>query len=75
MRKSRRGSLGRYGAYNYLRGVTPQDKIYTIARNRYPGASELAGSCFSPNGEVFFVTIQAAGLTLAVTGPWKNRRA
>jgi secreted PhoX family phosphatase len=32
--------------------------------------SELAGVVFSPNGSTLFVNIQAAGLTLAIEGPW-----
>jgi secreted PhoX family phosphatase len=67
--------VARYGAYNFIRGVTPQGKIYTLARNRYPGGSELAGACFAPNHDTMFVAIQAAGLTLAITGPWRDRKA
>lgn len=63
-----------YGAYNFLRGVTPAGRIYTLARNRYPGGSELAGACFAPDGETMFLNIQASGLTLAITGPWGARR-
>lgn len=64
----------RQGAYNFLRGVTPDGKMYTIARNRYPGGSELAGSCFAPSHPTMFVNIQSAGLTLAITGPWGAAR-
>ena len=67
--------VARYGAYNFLRGVTPQGKIYTLARNRYPGGSELAGSCFAPNHDIMFVNIQHAALTLAITGPWRERKS
>lgn len=31
--------------------------------------SELAGACFSPDGETLFVNIQKPGLTLAINGP------
>ena len=56
---------------NYLLGVTPAGAIYRFARNAgTPG--ELAGSTFSPDGTTLFVNLQAAGLTLAVTGPWKT---
>jgi secreted PhoX family phosphatase len=34
--------------------------------------SEFAGGVFSPSGETFFVNIQGAGLTVAITGPWKK---
>jgi len=55
---------------NYLRGVTPDGKLYTLGRNRYPGTSELAGACFAPNTDTMFVNIYEPGLTLAITGPW-----
>jgi len=67
-------SVVRQQGVNYLRGVTPEGRMYTIARNRYVGDSELAGSCFAPDHPTLFVNIQSAGLTLAVTGPWAERR-
>jgi len=57
---------------NYLRGVTPDGKIYTLGRNRYVGVSELAGICFAPNHPTMFVNIQVPGITLAITGPWES---
>ena len=68
------GVVTNYASTNYLRGVTPDGRMYTIGRNRYPGASELAGSCFAPDHPTMFVNIQAAGLTLAITGPWRDGR-
>jgi len=50
-------------------GVTPAGKLFEFARNRYT-KSELAGACFSPDGETLFVNIQKNGQTLAITGPW-----
>lgn len=55
----------------HLRGVTPQGKIYTIARNA-KNATEFAGSCFSPDGNTLFVNMQSLGYTLAITGPWRT---
>jgi secreted PhoX family phosphatase len=55
---------------NHLRGLTPDGRIYTIARNVYQGNAELAGVCFSPDGLTVFVNIYWPGLTLAITGPW-----
>lgn len=55
----------------YIRGITPEGKIYNIARNIF-SKSELAGLCFSPSGKYLFVNIQEQGLTLAITGPWKT---
>jgi len=53
-----------------LIGVTPKGGIYTFANSHKN--SELAGATFSPDGSTLFVNIQHAGLTLAVTGPWKK---
>ncbi len=60
----------RQSAQNYVRGVTPDGKLYTFARNRYAGVSELSGVCFSPDGSTMFLNIQAPGFTLAIVGPW-----
>ncbi len=56
----------------FLRGVTPDGKTYTLARNSYHGKSELCGVCFAPNHPTLFVNIQVPGITLAVTGPWEK---
>jgi uncharacterized protein len=58
----------------YLRGITPNGKIYNIGRN-IGSESELAGVCFSPSGKTLFVNIQDQGLTFAITGPWHKLRA
>lgn len=55
----------------FIAGVTPEGGIYRIARNAHPSNSELAGACFSPDGSTLLVNIQHAGLTLAITGPWR----
>ena len=55
---------------NHVKGITPEGKLYTIARNVFAGNSEFAGACFSPDGAVLFVNIQYPGLTLAIRGPW-----
>ncbi|MGJ8696448.1 MAG: alkaline phosphatase PhoX [Verrucomicrobiaceae bacterium] len=54
----------------HLRGITPEGKIYTLARNAI-SKSEFAGSCFSPDGSILFVNMQGQGYTLAITGPWQ----
>jgi secreted PhoX family phosphatase len=59
---------------NYLRGLTPQGKIYTLAMNADKAKGEFAGACFSPDGTTLFVNIQQPGLTLAITGPWQTLR-
>lgn len=54
---------------DYLRGVSPNGHVYDIARS---ASSELAGACFSPDGETLFVNVQKAGVTVAITGPWAS---
>ncbi|MDO8913896.1 MAG: DUF839 domain-containing protein [Phenylobacterium sp.] len=57
---------------NHIRGVTPEGKVYTIARNVFRENAELAGACFSPDGSTLFVNIYWPGITLAITGPWRS---
>lgn len=52
-----------------LVGVRPDGSQYAFADNPYSN-SELAGVCFSPDGETLFVNIQYPGTTVAITGPW-----
>lgn len=59
---------------NHLKGVTPDGKVYTIARNVFRGNAELAGAVFSPEGSTLFVNIMFPGITLAITGPWDSVR-
>ena len=49
--------------------MRPDGEQYAVADNAY-STSELAGACFSPDGEILFVNIQYPGITLAITGPW-----
>lgn len=60
---------------NHVKGVTPDGKVYTVARNVFTGNAEVAGVCFSPDGSTMFVNIYMPGITLAVTGPWGSFRA
>ena len=66
---------------NYLRGLSPNGKIWDIALNRLRGAvndedrsgDEFAGSTFSPDGKTLFVNIQASrGVSFAIWGPWRS---
>jgi len=59
---------------NYLRGLTPEGKLYTLAMNAHPDKGEFCGACFSPDGSTLFVNIQRPGMTLAITGPWGQLR-
>ena len=53
---------------NHLRGVTPRGKVYNFARLH--AQTELAGACFSPDGETLFVNVYSPTKTLAIIGPW-----
>ena len=57
-----------------LVGMTVSGVQYPLANNPYT-TSELAGVCFSPDGQVLFVNVQHRGLTLAITGPWSTALA
>lgn len=52
-----------------LVGIRPDGTQYLVANNAYSN-SELAGVCFSPDGNILFVNIQYPGMTIAITGPW-----
>ena len=56
----------------FLVGVRPDGSTYKLGRTTI---SELAGACFSPDGSTLFVNIQTPGMTLAITGPWKDLAA
>jgi secreted PhoX family phosphatase len=58
--------------HNYLRGVTPEGKIYTLGDHAYHTLSELCGVCFAPNHPTLFVNLMRPGLTIAITGPWNS---
>ncbi len=55
----------------YLRGLTRAGKLYNIARNAL-SEGELAGVCFSPDGRTLFLNLQHDGLTVALSGPWRD---
>lgn len=59
---------------NHVKGVSPDGKLYTIARNVFAGNSEFAGAVFSPDGTTLFVNIQYPGATFAIRGPWATVR-
>ena len=54
-----------------IRGVTRDGRYYDVARNAKSGG-ELAGVCMSPDGFALFVNLQIEGLTLAITGPFRD---
>ena len=50
---------------NHLRGIAPDGNAYPLARLRLQ--TELAGACFSPDGQTMFVNVYAPTKTLAIT--------
>ena len=56
----------------FLGVITPEGKIFKLAKNA-KSSGEFAGVCFSPDGSTLFVNMQREGLTLAITGPWKEK--
>ena len=52
-----------------LVGIRPGGSQYLLANNTYSN-SELAGACFSPDGQTLFLNIQYPGMTVAITGDW-----
>ena len=57
----------------YLRGIRSDGSMFLAARNA-ASSGELAGACFSPNGETLFVNLFLDGLTLAISGPFPHLR-
>ena len=54
-------------------GITLVGQLYTIARNHL--RTEFAGATFSPDGTTLFVNLQKRGITVAITGPWRQMAA
>lgn len=55
----------------FIVGITPQGEYYKLGEN-VGYQAEFAGGVFSPDGQTYFVNIQGAGLTIAITGPWRK---
>ena len=51
-------------------GLSPQGVPYEMARLRLQ--TELAGACFSPDGNVLFLNVFSPTRTLAITGAWEG---
>jgi secreted PhoX family phosphatase len=67
---------------NRVIGISPNGRAFTFAECIF-SASELAGVCFSPDGDTMFVNLYGdstgtpadhagAGMTCAITGPWRR---
>jgi uncharacterized protein len=57
-----------------IRGITPDGRYYDVARNAKSGG-EIAGVCVSPDGRALFANLQIDGLTLAITGSFRDLSA
>ena len=55
----------------FVVGITPTGQYYKLAEN-IGYRSEFTGGVFSSDGSTYFVNIQHAGLTVAITGPWRG---
>jgi secreted PhoX family phosphatase len=61
---------------NRLIGLTREGRTFEFLVNRF-STSELAGACFSPDGQTLFLNVygdaaEGSGFTAAVTGPWRR---
>ena len=68
------------GGTQFLRGLTQQGEIFDFVRAADPvDATEFAGACFSPDGDIMFFNTQGStsrtgterGGTFAIWGDWK----
>ena len=64
------------GDGNRLIGLGPDGVPFEFAVN-VANATEFAGACFSPDGEILFVNISGdgtplSGMTCAIRGPWRH---
>jgi secreted PhoX family phosphatase len=59
------------GSSSSVIGIRPDGTQYLVADNAYSG-SELAGVCFSPDGNIMFLNIQYPGMTVAISGDWTS---
>lgn len=50
---------------SHVMGLTPQGRLFRMARNVFD-RGEMAGICFSPDGKLMFVNIQAISLTCCI---------
>jgi MYXO-CTERM domain-containing protein len=56
-------------ADQYVRGIDASGTMFDFAYNA-GSTSEIAGVCFSPDGQVMFLNLQKDHMTLAITGPF-----
>jgi hypothetical protein len=71
--------------YPLARGIPNVNRLIALGQDGIPSVfavniqnnTELAGACFSPDGEILFVNvfgneIPGSSLTCAIWGPWSN---
>ena len=54
-----------------LLGIDPRGNLYAIGQV-VDSSSEIAGVCFSPDGNTMFLNIQDEGKTIAIYGDWSK---
>ena len=57
-----------------LIGCTPNGTLYPLGRVAGNSSSEIAGICFSPDGQNMYLNIQEEGKTIVVSGDWTKIR-
>ena len=55
-----------------IAGASDTVELFFESQSHHVFNSELAGACFSPDGQVLFVNVFAPTRTLAITGPWER---
>jgi uncharacterized protein len=72
------------GGEEFLHGLTVDGEIFPFAKNTVVlngerngivgdfRGSEWAGACYSPDGRWLFASLQTAGISFAITGPWAS---
>ena len=58
--------------FTRLIGVTPDGRSYPFAYYQYNTREEMAGISFSPDERFMIVNVYGRGLTLLITGPFRN---
>ncbi len=59
------------GGEQFIRLVSATGDVVPFAKN-LASSSEIAGLCFSPDGETLFANLQWDGLTVAIRGPFRE---
>ncbi len=68
------------GGTQFIRGLTQTGTIFDLVSSSSSNATEFAGACFSPDGDILFFNTQGStsstgterGGTFSLLGPWRN---